>query len=170
MRTAVRVTTIVIACGMCLLLVGMLACSSGPKTVACAGGSEPTYQEQTKLFSWPVYCPTFLPNGAVIDRADFGPSPTGGLSEVTFRFGSGETIRVIQGRILISPRSGQGFAQPVQDVSFGDVPAQLFITNDGPMVRQIYVTAEDLTRALLGSSGIDQDTLVKVAERMRRVD
>jgi hypothetical protein len=77
---------------------------------------------------------------------------------------------VIQGRILVSPRSGQGFAQPAQDVSFGDVPAQLFITNDGPMVRQVQVTAEDLTRALLGSSGIDRDTLVQIAEEMRRVD
>jgi len=147
-----------------------LACSSSSKSAVCAGGSEATFREQAMLFSWPVYCPTFLPDGAAVDRADFGPSPTGGLSEVTFRLASGETIRVIQGHILISPRSGQGFAEPVQDVSFGDVPAQLFITNDGPMVRQVQVTAQDLARALLGSSGMDRGTLVQVAEGMRRVD
>ncbi len=154
----------------CLILFLALACSSSSKTVTCVGGSEATYRQQMKTFSWPVYCPTFLPTGAVVDRADFGPSPTGGLSDVTFKFGSSETIEVIQGRILISPRNGQGFAPPVQDVSFGDVPAQLFITSDGPMVRQIYVAAEDLTRALRGSSGIEPDTLVRVAEGMRRVE
>ncbi len=153
-----------------LALLAALACSSGPKSATCAGGSEATYREQAELFSWPVYCPTFMPRGAFVARADFGLTPTGGLSTVTFGFAEGETIQVIQGRILISPRSGRGFARPVQDVSFGDVLAQLFITSDGPLVRQVQVTAEDLTRAVRGSAGLDPDTVVKVAEKMRRVE
>ncbi len=147
-----------------LLIVAAAACGSGSKRETCAANTEPIYRTQAQTSPWPLYCPGFLPKGAAIDHADYGAS----LSTLWFSLDDNQTLQIIQGHILIAPRTADGFAQAERDVPFGDVPAQLFMAADGPMVRS--AAEEDVTRAILSSSGIDADVVVKIAKGMRRVD
>jgi hypothetical protein len=147
-----------------VVIAAALACGSSSTSSACAAGTEAIYRDEAKTSPWPLYCPSLLPSGTVVDHVDFGNS----LSTVWFSLSGGGTMPIIQGHELISPRTATGFAQAERDVRFGDVPAQLFMTSDGPMIRS--VAEEDVTRAILAPNEMDPDLAVKIAESMRRVD
>lgn len=156
----------------CLVMLSIItACGSeNSASVECASGSQATYQEQAKLFAWPIYCPTYLPSGWQLDRADFGPSPGGGLSTVRFKNGDDGIIEIIQGIILITPRdeSGLPIATPSDEVRFGSIPAELFVSSGGTGLVRSKAT-EETTRAVRGSPGIDPALLVQIAASAQMV-
>ena len=151
------------------------ACGAESDSAACAAKSGGAYEDQAEVYSWPVYCPTFLPPEFVLESATFAdvdsPMPDAVLSTVKFVDEDDNVITLFQGFILIVPRDERGLptVQPTQEVDFGDIPAQLFITGrNTPLIRSM--GSESPTRAIRGSLGLDPAILVAVAEGMTRVE
>ena len=147
--------------------------SSSSRATACAGGSTAIYQTHARSTTATVYCPTFLPAGFEMASAQppdlVQPPNDAPYSDVEFRNGE-QTIEIIQGNLLITPRNDAGLpiSTPERDVKFGDVPSQLFIEYQRvPLVRSTSTT--EPTRAILGSPGLDPAIVVRVAEGMRKV-
>jgi hypothetical protein len=144
--------------------------TAAPAVEVCAGGSQGVYDAHPPVFDWPVYCPTFLPEGFNLTTANFGPTPGGGLSTVIFEDSDGNSIRIIQGFTNIAPRGSDGLPVPSErEVLLGDVPADLYLTGDWPLVRSRPQAAPWPTLAVFGHEFMDPEALILIAERMRQV-
>lgn len=147
---------------------------SSSRATACAGGSTAIYQTHARSTTATVYCPTFLPAGFEMVSAQppdlIQPPNVAPYSDVEFRNGE-QTIEIIQGNLPIIPRNDAGLpiSTPERDVTFGDIPAQLFI--EYQRVPLVVFTRSDTapTRAVQGSPGMDPAVVVRVAEGMRKV-
>ncbi len=140
--------------------------------VACAGGTGEAYAEQRLRVSWAPYCPTFLPEGVVLEVADFTFLGGQGVSQLKFRLPDGLDFDIIQGVTSLKPRDGSDLPiiDPTAAALFGDLPAGLFMTKGGDV--PLVVTPEDapVSRAVVGSAGVDPDVVVAVAAGMAAIE
>ena len=150
------------------------ACGAEPDSAACAAKSGAAYEDQAEVYSWPVYCPTFLPPEFVLESASFAdpdsPMPDALLSTVKFVDGDDNVITVFQGFILIAPRDERGLpVASIRESDFGDMPAKLYIIElNVPLIRSSQASGP--TRAIRGSPGLDPAILVAVAAGMQRIE
>jgi len=166
---------VVLACGSGDTQDGLEETSAPPPTAApdpaCAGGSGAAYAELLRRVSWTFYCPSFLPEGAVLEDSDFTFIAGQGTSTLTFRLADERKIEIVQGIVGITPRDDRDLpiVDPVRAVSFGDVAAELFDTKvDVPLV--LSTEASEVTRVVVGSSGLDPEVVVAVAEGMHSLE
>jgi len=152
-----------------------MACSSGSNIATCAGGSTTTYEMHARSTTGTLYCPTYLPAGFELASAqppDLVQPPAGApYSNVTFRNGD-QTIEIIQGNLPILPRDDAGLpiSTPERSVTFGDLPAELYVEYQRTPLVLITRSDSGPARAVQGSPGMDPAIVVKVAESMRKVE
>ena len=149
------------------------ACGAESVSATCAAESGAAYKDQAEVYSWPVYCPTFLPPEFMLESATFAdvdsPMPDAVLSTVKFVDGDDNVITVFQGFILIAPRDERGLpVASVRESAFGDIPAKLYIIDRNvPLIRS---QASGPTRAIRGSPSLDPEIVVAVAAGMQRIE
>ena len=140
-------------------------------SVACTGGTKPDYVDQIRRVQWTLYCPTFLPDDAVLDEVEISPIAGQNISTFSFRLADGGTFDIVQGIVVIVPRNERDLPilDPVRTVLFGDISSGLFETKDDkPLV--LSTPASEVTRAVGGSPGLDPEIVVAVAEGMRPLE
>lgn len=150
-------------------------CSSASRAINCAGRSTAIYQTHARSTTATIYCPTFLPAGFQMVSAQppdlIQPPRVAPYSVVEFRNGE-QTIEIIQGNLPIIPRNDAGLpiSTPERSVTFGDIPAQLFIEYQRvPLV--VFIRSDTApARAVQGSPGMDPSIVVRVAASMRKVE
>lgn len=133
----------------------------------CAGGTGPEYAGLLTRVAWTFYCPSFLPEGAVLEDANFTFIAGRGVSTIKFRLPDGKSFDIIQGAVGIVPRNERELpiVEPVRAVFFADIVSELFATMDEkPLV--LSAAAAEVTRAVAGSSEMDPEIVVAVAEGM----
>ena len=140
-------------------------------SVACVGGTKPDYVDQMRRVSWTLYCPTFLPDDAVLDEVEISPIAGQNTSTFSFRLADGGTFDIVQGIVVIVPRNERDLpiVDPVRTVLFGDVPAGLYETKDDkPLI--LSTPDSEVTRAVGASSGLEPEIVIAVAEGMRPLE
>ena len=156
------------------------AASPSPTAAACAAGSKQRFREVDAEAPWPVYCPTFLPEGYEVEEIIYGldisgAAPEAGVGAMQAQFVNAQTggrITFVQGLPGLSVlTSAIRDSEELGDIPYDDFAAKLFRSpseTPGELFLAVLGSSDEITH-WIEATGPSEDEMRQIAAGMQPV-